>query len=50
MIEHMTWAFDMDLHELTGKIGEMGDLAQKQITSAMACWNDAWQAPARHVP
>lgn len=35
MIEHTARAFDVDLQELAGKIGDMGSLDEKQITHAI---------------
>jgi len=35
MIEHTVHAYDADLAELAGKIGEMGDLVKKQLVDAI---------------
>jgi phosphate transport system protein len=35
MVEHTARAFDADLQQLARKIGEMGVLAEKQITDAI---------------
>src|SRR5271154_6064204 len=34
-VDHTAKAFDADLHEITGKVAEMGGLAERQIADAI---------------
>lgn len=49
MIKHIARAFDTDLQELARKIGEMGSLAEKQITDAIEALVRRDMALARRV-
>src|SRR3974390_1349864 len=49
VVDHTTRAFDAELQELARKIGEMGGLAEKQITDAVEALGKHDVALAREV-